>query len=223
LVQGKAKARVARQYGVSEDSLSHHEKNHLSHQLRTAYEKRAAIEGLDMLAEIEELIRRTKRILDTAETEGKLNTALHAIGQARGSYELLSKIAFSLHQARLAELELEREKAGANEKAATVEYQESLSILDDWELELFEQLIDKIHSGDEKMHIQMPAPKTVWPKPKPILPEPDDEDEDMEDIPPEPKKKKPGLRRKKPPQDNHKVRVIEPSPIPYTPRKKRRR
>jgi hypothetical protein len=224
LVQGKSKAGISRRYSVPYNSVDGHAQNHLSHQLRTAYEKKSALEGLDLLSEIEELIRRTKRILDKAESENKLNTALNAIGQARGSYELLSKIAFSLHQARVMELELEREKAGANDQAAAAEYQESLSILDDWELELFEQLIDKIHSGDERKRIRLDAPRPRFPQPR-------IEDEPAEDFPrrrlteniDEKPAERPKLRRKKQPWENYQVRAIEPSPIPYTPRLRRKR
>lgn len=162
LVQGKSVARVSQRYDVPYDSLYSHSQNHLSHQLKAAYEKKAAMEGLDLLSEIEELIRRTKRIMDQAEDGGKLNVALNAIGQARGSYELLSKIAFSLHQARLAELELEQTKTEAgSEKESEKFARQAMNRLSLEEADLFTRLVQKA-AGETKEEILPKSRRPLW-------------------------------------------------------------
>jgi len=110
LAQGISYQKIANEYGVSAQSVRNHAMNHLSHQLVGAWQKKEALESLDILSEIEDLLRRTKAILTKAEDKKNYNLALNAIKEARGSYELLSKIAFALHQSRIAELQIEQEK-----------------------------------------------------------------------------------------------------------------
>ena len=85
LVAGGNQSAIARNYNVSLDSVHRHAKEHISRQLAAAFQKKELAESMDILSEVESLIRRTKKILDKAEKEGKLNTALNAIAQARGS------------------------------------------------------------------------------------------------------------------------------------------
>lgn len=182
LARGKGYQMIANTYGVNWQAVRRHAENHLSHQLRTAYEKKAALEGLDLLSEIEELISRTKRILDQAESENKLNTALNAIGQARGSYELLSRIAFSLHQARIAELELEREKSQETDQEQATEFaKQACDRLTTGELDLMEFLFAKINGEtDELVEVGQYLPRM--------------DDNDKEDLEPTFKRKKKSLR-----------------------------
>lgn len=149
LVTGKSKSRIAQEFDVTVDSLSYHETNHLSHQLVTAYQKREALEGLNLLGEIEDLLARTKRILTKAEKKEQHNLALSAIREARGVYELLSKIAFALHQARLAELELEKERSGEAERERQEDYDGRYAVLTNAEFDLFGQLLEKIQNQDK--------------------------------------------------------------------------
>ena len=225
LVQGKSKSGISRKYDVPLNSVDYHAQNHLSHQLRTAYEKKAAIEGLDLLSEIEELIRRSKRIMDQAESENKLNTALNAIGQARGSYELLSKIAFSLHQARLAELELEREKSGeANAEEIEELSREALDRLTDREADLLLRLIDKAN-GETNELIE---PGQYLPRLDDLKPiartfkHGDPRDDDLEDdegdsfdfskkLQPEPEPKKSGITRRNKAKKRNQVKPVPSS------------
>jgi len=226
LVQGKSVAKVSQKYHVPYDSLYNHAQNHLSHQLRTAYEKKAALEGLDLLSEIEELIRRSKRIMDQAESENKLNTALNAIGQARGSYELLSKIAFSLHQARLAELELEREKSGATNAEEIEELsREYMDRLTDREAELLLRLIDKAN-GETNEFIEpgqyLPRLDDLEPMIARTFKHGDPRDDDLEDdegdssdfseeLQPEPEPKKSGTIRRNKAKKRNEVKPVPSS------------
>lgn len=162
IVQGKSYTMLANKYGLDWQAVRRHAQEHVSHQLRTAYEKKQSMENLDLLSEIEELIRRTKRIMDQAEDGGKLNVALNAIGQARGSYELLSKIAFSLHQARLAELELEQTKTEAgSEKESEKFARQAMNRLSLEEADLFTRLVQKA-AGETKEEILPKSRRPLW-------------------------------------------------------------
>ena len=219
---GLSYTKIARKYGVSRDSVAYHAENHLSHQLVTAIGKKAALENLDLLGEIEDLLQRTKRILTEAEDKKKYNLALAAIREARGVYELLSKIAFSLHQVRLTELELERERSGEAERERQEAYDGRLAVLSDSELDLFERLCLKIQNQDRHTVISPDSPKTVFSKPSRKTP-PDNDDLDLEpeleeeEEPegPEPvEDEEPTMRRTKPPKRKHKVRPVESVEIP---------
>ena len=161
--RGLSYTKIARKFGVSRDSVAYHAEHHLSRQLVAAYQKKAALENLDLLGEIEDLLQRTKRILTEAEDKKKYNLALSAIREARGVYELLSKIAFSLRQARLTELELEKERSGEAERERQEAYDGRLAILTDAELDLFEQLAVKVQTQNKNLVIAPDPPKTVWP------------------------------------------------------------
>lgn len=163
IVQGGNLTKLAKEFNVPYHSLYAHAQEHVNRQLAQAWAKKELMGSLDILSEIESLIKRTKQILDRAESEGKLNTALNAIGQARGSYELLSKITFSLHQVRLTELELEKERSGEAERERRGAYDGHLAILTDAELDLFEQLAVKVQTQNKNLVIAPDPPKTVWP------------------------------------------------------------
>jgi len=165
-----------------------------------AYQKKESLESLNLLSEIEDLLRRTKAILDTAEAEKKYGIALKAIAEARGSYELLSKIAFALHQSRCTELELQRMLSGAREHEREQEQTELLKVLSDSELEMLAKLQLKIHTQDPKMKIILDAPALTFddlkwePEPKKQVPveAPVDDEPEQDPIPePDPNAVKP--------------------------------
>jgi len=156
IVQGMSLTKIAKKYGIPYQSVYNHSQKHLSRQLLKAWEIKTTKQNLDILSEVEDLIRRTKRILTTAETERKYHVALNAIKEARSSYELLSKIAFSLHQARLSELELERLKAGNHDEELAEEQGARLEVLSFDELIIFKSILDKMNSGDRNRRIRIP-------------------------------------------------------------------
>jgi hypothetical protein len=153
LCRGKSKASIARSYNVSQNSLQYHADNHLSYQLKTAMQRKESIESMNLLSEIEDILSRTKKILDDAEARDRPRLALDAIREARGSYELLSKIAFSLHQARIQELELQQKQDGTKDEEDDREFWEGVHRnLNDAELHLLERLIEKIN-GETKENV----------------------------------------------------------------------
>jgi transposase-like protein len=144
IVRGISISRIAREYDVSWDSVRYHADNHLSRQLIKSQEmKEAAING-NLLNEMEDLLKRSKHILRRAEREGALNTALGAIRETRGTLELMSKIAVTLHQIRAQELEAQRMEDTLKQDTT---FHEGIKGLTDAELAMFEALVDKM-SGD---------------------------------------------------------------------------
>lgn len=148
---GQPVLKIARNYGVDQNSLYNHCNHHLSRQLVQAFEKKSALEATEIIGGVEELLGRTRKILDTVEKKKRYGTALNAIKEMRGSYELLSKIAYALHQARTAELELEQSKQSAEHQEELNQVQESLQVLDEDELIVYEKLCRKIRTGNKKI------------------------------------------------------------------------
>jgi len=64
IVQGKPLTEISRKYGVSYDSLWLHAKNHLNYQLVTAVKKKMESNSMNLMDEIEEIIRKAKVIFD---------------------------------------------------------------------------------------------------------------------------------------------------------------
>lgn len=148
LVKGQAIATISQKFNCSRYALTNHSEKHLSRQLLKAWSIKDGIEGMNILAEIQTLIDRTKTILDKAEERNKYGTALLAIREVRNSYELLSKIAFSLNQARLSELEMLRLQKDDEETVKTHDYSKQLQILSMNELNIFIKIIRKITKQD---------------------------------------------------------------------------
>ena len=152
LIQGKSVASLARRCGVSEAALYNHRDNHITRQLATAMAQKKLHQSMDLIGDIDELLRRTKRIMNKAEEKDNLTLELRAIAEARSSYELLSKIALTLHQIRVLELEQERQQ---QKQENTVD----LSILNDRELAMFERLVRKINKGDPSIEVLRDKPR----------------------------------------------------------------
>jgi hypothetical protein len=152
LVQGIAISTISREFNVSTDSVAHHRDHHLSRQLAQAASKSSLSQNQNMLSEIEDLITRTKKILITAEEKDQPLIALTAIREARGGYELLTKIAFQLHQCRMSEIELERLKDKEGSSEDQEEFKKSLKCLTDTELEVLLALQNKMATQDRSIN-----------------------------------------------------------------------
>ena len=162
---GMAHAKIARDFGVSADAVRHHSENHLTRQLVAWMEKKEAIESHNLIAKIDDILLKTKLIFERNYSEKKDYLALKALDSQRNTLELLSKIAFALHQARANELEMERlrnqEKEDADIKLCLSEFMGRLS---DEEQCLFTLLIQK--ASGEIDEIVIPE-KYVFPEFKP--------------------------------------------------------
>lgn len=107
IARGQSLTAVCRAFQVSRDALANHRDKHLSRQLSQAIRRQQALDSIDILGDLDGLIKRTRSILDMAEDRKKFNVALSALRELRGFYELLAKIAAYLHESQAAEREQE--------------------------------------------------------------------------------------------------------------------
>jgi hypothetical protein len=83
---------IARQFGVSRDSLQRHERAHLAMSLQQSQELLAMLSGKNLLAKVAELDGATREMLDTARKWGDLRTALMAVRESRSNIEAYARI-----------------------------------------------------------------------------------------------------------------------------------
>jgi hypothetical protein len=83
---------VASLYGVSEVAARRHKTNHLPAKPVMAQATEEVAQADDLLSQVRDLQRRALDILDKAEADGELRTALSAMREARGNLELLAKL-----------------------------------------------------------------------------------------------------------------------------------
>ncbi len=145
LVQGISCQKIAKQYGVDSQAVWRHKENHLSRQLTKAWETKEAMENMDLLSRIDKLLSRTEKIFKRNFAREKDALALKALSEQRSTFELIAKISYALHQAKVAELEAAKMEAGYVDAEADAEFNEGLRRLTDAELILFEMLVDKVH------------------------------------------------------------------------------
>lgn len=154
-------AKIAKQFGVSYSSLYAHSLSHVTRQLATALEKRDTEESFNLLGRIDTIIQRAESIFHRNFEKGSDVTALKALDSQRSTIELLAKISYSLHQAKLAEMEMLNHNSDGDHEEREQEFQESLSILTIPELELLQKLQTKISTQDSKMIIIPEQPDPV--------------------------------------------------------------
>ena len=150
--KGKAFSVISRKFNISRNAVEYHCQNHISRQLLKAWEIKQAYEGMDIITEIEDLVYRTKDILSQAEEKKNYGLALNAIREARGGYELLAKIAYSLHQAKIAEIELEKVKQGEDKNLENKEVADRLQILTELELKVLLLIQKKVRNQDANLN-----------------------------------------------------------------------
>jgi len=92
LVGGASNRSLASLYDVSEAAVRRHKANHLPAKLVMAQAAEEVAQADHLLAQIQDLQRRTLAILEAAESTNQHRTALSAIREARGNLELLAKL-----------------------------------------------------------------------------------------------------------------------------------
>ena len=85
--------KIAKTYGVSNQSVRNHAKNHLSRQMIKHVSIREMLHADDLLSNIKELVKKTETILKKSEKEGKYMISLAAIRGLRSTYEFMCKTA----------------------------------------------------------------------------------------------------------------------------------
>lgn len=107
IVKGVPHLKIGKKYGVSNLSVRNHAKNHLSRQMLKSDEMKSVAHSKNLFKEVQELIQRTKNILDKAEEDDRPMISLGAIRELRKTYEFLIKF-----QVYMAEAQREEEKEG---------------------------------------------------------------------------------------------------------------
>lgn len=153
IVSGGSMAGIARRFGVGYDSLVSHSQSHMSKQLATAMEKKELEHNFDLLQRIDTIIVRAEDIFHRNYKKGKDVTALMALNSQKGTIELLAKISYSLHQARLAEQELLNQNSGESIQIQNEEYTKKLEVLTIPELMMLQKLSAKMENQDRSMII----------------------------------------------------------------------
>lgn len=94
-------ARLSREYGMSEDSISNHKKKHLPRQLAAWNGVKQRQEAVNVLNELQNLMESTREILTEARERNHNALALAAIKEFRGSLETIAKIEYAAHELKL--------------------------------------------------------------------------------------------------------------------------
>jgi hypothetical protein len=155
IAQGVANATIAREYNISEQIIGRHAQRHLSHQLAAAWDKKQLENSVDMLGMIDGILQRARQIFKRNYEAHKDMIALKALSEQRSTIELLAKISYAYHQAKVVELELARAK---NQDESEARFKDRLHVLTNAELDMFEKLLNKIDRQAEGEIILADAP-----------------------------------------------------------------
>lgn len=92
LIRGAPLRNIAEQYGLSVTALHRHKGSHLPELLLKAREEEEVELAESIYEQVEALQRRTLAILERAEREGDLKTALQAVRELRGILALAYRL-----------------------------------------------------------------------------------------------------------------------------------
>lgn len=92
LIRGAPLRNIAEQYGLSVTALHRHKGSHLPELLLKAREEEEVELAESIYEQVEALRRRTLAILERAEREGDLKTALQAVRELRGILALAYRL-----------------------------------------------------------------------------------------------------------------------------------
>jgi hypothetical protein len=99
LGSGTAAAKVAREYGVSVDSLKRHRAGHLTPAMvRVAVKRRNEAGAVSAVERLESLYGQAQALLNMAETKGSLMAGGNIIGQLRGIIETMARLSGELDE-----------------------------------------------------------------------------------------------------------------------------
>jgi hypothetical protein len=163
IVRGGSIASVARNFCVSPQALWHHSKNHISKNLVKAMEKQDMANSLDLMTTIDTMLKRSEAILERNFRDGNDVTALKALDSKRNIIDLLAKISYQLHQAKLAEVELARLQAEPDESETIEKQTKELRVFNTTELEMYFKLLNKLVTQDHSIEV-IPLEESPFPK-----------------------------------------------------------
>jgi hypothetical protein len=164
LVRGSSCASVAKKYDLPYPSLYNHRQAHISRQLSQAMEKKQLESSFDLLKLIDRILTRTEDIFQRNYDAHRDGMALKAIAEQRNTIDLLNRISYNLHQARLTELEIKRlESKVTQDEEHDALIAENFRVLSPEEQHLFKQLLLKMAHKDPDMEIR-PYERTEFPR-----------------------------------------------------------
>jgi len=143
---------ISRQFDVPYDSLVRHAKSHLSRQLSQAYEKISLQKDFDLLGRVDKILKKCEDIFNRNYEQKKDGLALKALSEQRSTIDLIQRISYNLHQAKIMELQLMQEQNGETEESAKWKFIEKVSVLNDEELKVLLRLQNKVmHKNQDKI------------------------------------------------------------------------
>lgn len=145
IVEGVPILQLSQMYGMSNGSMNFHSKNHISRKLTLAVEKLATIEGNELMETITRIIRRAEDIFQRNYDANKDLLALKALEAQRNTIQLLSNISAQVHAAKIAELELLKEKRGDSKNDELEAFKTQIAIFSLEELMVYQRLINKLN------------------------------------------------------------------------------
>ncbi len=140
--------KIAKTYGVSNQSVRNHAKNHLSRQMIKHVRIREMLHADDLLSNIKELVKKTETILKKSEKEGKHMISLAAIRELRSTYEFMCKIAKYLNERQKEEAQKEEVPQEGDELEKRRKEIARVRRLSDEELNLMKRLVQKMDGED---------------------------------------------------------------------------
>ncbi len=152
-------SQLAKKFELSYNSLNNHARNHVSRQLAQAMEKKQLATDFDLLSRIDKILVRSENIFQRNYDAKRDGMALKALSEQRSTFDLLARISYQLHQAKLAEAELIRLKSGETSEQEKKESEKQLKILTIDELEVLADLSIKMQNQDKSMVVIPEKPK----------------------------------------------------------------
>ena len=146
IVQGTAHTKIADSFGLDHQSVRYHAEHHLPEKLVKAVQEDERKHAESVLDGINDLLTRTRKIMDEAEQKGYNRLQLEAIREARSTFELLSRIAATMER-------FKQQKDETEDKRQTEQYQEGLKALSDNELHAYITLVSKIYSANPDIEL----------------------------------------------------------------------
>jgi hypothetical protein len=144
IVAGASQASIAREFGVSPDSVRRHRETCVSRQMLKAHEMKELVHSKSLADQLQWNINKARDILELAEKKEHLGTALRAIGELRCTYELMIRVAAYL-----------QETQRVDQQQAFEERKQKIGRLSEDELILFSLLHRKI--AGENVTIELPV------------------------------------------------------------------
>lgn len=143
ILSGHNRAAIGRLFGLSYHSLYLHAHNHLTRQLVTHMESVQLKSSVDLLATIDDILKKSQVIFDRNYEKGRDIVALKALDGTRATIQLLAQISAQLHQAKQLELDREAQEAEEVEKKDSA-FKAQFAILTTEELCVLERLHNKL-------------------------------------------------------------------------------